>query len=440
MRNYHFHFTLKRLTASLSLSMLALLFYGCPDRNFPNPNSASEETASVQSIVTGTEGSMRTALSFYIYGTSIIGREAYYFGGDDPRFMSEYKGGALDAGGPFVGNTWNARYTAIANARILLNRAAQEPASRAGQRAGLEGFAKTVIAYQLLLNLNLTNENGIKIGYSPDLAAFPFVSKAEGFAEINRLLDEALTALTSEGAAFDFRLSGGFTGFNTPATFARFNRALRARVAAYQADYTTCLTALQNSFLTETNTAADMQIGVFHVYSTAAGDLLNPVFEPAATATRFFAQRDFFSQNQDTASDARLSKVFRRDPVVSNYGVNSNHAVSLYASNTAPVAMIRNEELLLLRAEARIRTGNLTGALEDLNRVRQAAGVADYTSIADEADGVNKLLYERRYSLFCEGHRWIDMRRFNRLGELPIERAGDVVVVNFPRPLSEIPQ
>lgn len=439
MRNQHLYLIRKRALASLSLMLLALLFYGCPDRNFPNPNSASEETASVQSLVTGTEGSMRNALSFYIYGTSLIGREAYYFGGDDPRFMSEYKGGALDAGGPFVNNTWNARYTAIANARILLNRAALEPESRAGQRAGLEGFAKTIIAYQLLLNLNLTNENGIKIGYSPDPAAFPFVSKAEGFAEINRLLDEAYTALTSEGAAFDFRLSSGFAGFNAPTTFARFNRALRARAAAYTGDYATCLTALSNSFLTETNTPAGMRTGVYHVYSTAAGDLLNPVFEPPAEATRFFAQRDFFSQNQDTATDARLSKVFFRSPAVSNYGVSSNHAVSLYSSNTSPVAMIRNEELLLLRAEARIKTGDFAGALADLNLVRQAAGVPEYASIADEADGINKLLYERRYSLFCEGHRWIDMRRFNRLGELPIERSGDIVVDNFPRPLSELP-
>ncbi|MFN3344472.1 MAG: RagB/SusD family nutrient uptake outer membrane protein [Chloroherpetonaceae bacterium] len=439
MRNQHLHFTLKRLTASFSFALLALLFYGCPDRNFPNPNSASEETASIQSIVTGTEGSMRNALSFYIYGTSLIGREAYYLGGDDPRYMSEYVGGALDAGGPFVNNTWNARYNAIANARILLTRAAQEPASRAGQRAGLEGFAKTIIAYQLLLNLNLTNENGIKIGYSPNPAAFPFVSKAEGFAEINRLLDEAYTALTSAGAAFDFRLSRGFAGFDTPTTFARFNRALRARTAAYTGDYDTCLIALSNSFLTEVNTAEGMRIGVYHVYSTAAGDLLNPIFEPPATATRFFAQRDFFSQNQDTATDTRLSKVFFRSPAVSNYGVSSNYAVSVYASNTAPVAIIRNEELLLLRAEARIKTGDFAGALADLNRVRQAAGVPLYTGIADETDGINKVLYERRYSLFCEGHRWIDMRRFNRLGELPLERTGDVVAVNFPRPLSEIP-
>ncbi|MCS6990156.1 MAG: RagB/SusD family nutrient uptake outer membrane protein [Chloroherpetonaceae bacterium] len=429
----------KRLTTSVALFLVALVFYACPDRNFPNPNSASEETASVQSLVTGAEGSMRDALGFYIYGTSLIGREAYYFGGDDPRYMSEYVGGALDAGGPFVNNTWNARYRAIANARLLLNRAAQEPPSRAGQRAGLEGFAKTIIAYQLLLNLNLTNENGIKIGYSPNPAAFPFVSKAAGFAEINRLLDEAYAALTSSGAAFDFRLSSGFAGFNTPATFARFNRALRARTAAYTGDYQACLTALSNSFLTETNTAAGMRTGVYHVYSTAAGDQLNPVFEPAAQATRFFAQRDFFRENQDAATDARLSKVFFRSSPVSNYGVSSNYAISVWASNTAPIAIIRNEELLLLRAEARIKTGDFAGALADLNRVRQAAGVAPYAAIADETDGINKVLYERRYSLFCEGHRWIDMRRFNRLNQLPIERSGDQVVVNFPRPLSELP-
>ncbi len=436
MRTHSLHFRLKRLSASLLLSSLALLFYGCPDRNFPDPNSAALEDASVQSLVTGTEASMRNALSFYIYGTSLIGREAYYLGGDDPRYMGEYVGGQLDPGGPFVNNTWNARYNVIANARILLERAA---VLESAARAGLEGFAKTIIAYQLLLNLNLTNEYGIKIGYSPNPAAFPFVSKAEGFAEINRLLDEAYASLTSEGAAFDFRLSSGFAGFNTPATFARFNRALRARVAAYQGDYNTCLTALSNSFLTESSAPEAMNIGVYHVYSPAPGDFLNPVFEPPDVAVRFFAQRDFVSQNQDPATDRRLSKVFRRDPAVSNYNVSSNYAVNVYKSNTAPIPIIRNEELLLLRAEARIKTGDFLGALADLNRVRRAAGVAEYTSIADEADGINKVLYERRYSLFCEGHRWIDMRRFNRLNELPLERSGDQVVVNFPKPLSEIP-
>jgi hypothetical protein len=47
------------------------------------------------------------------------------------------------------------------------------------------------------------------------------------------------------------------------------------------------------------------------------------------------------------------------------------------------------------------------------------------------------MLHQRRYSLFFEGHRWIDMRRYNKLGELPIDRTGDKVHVSFPIPLNE---
>ena len=52
-------------------------------------------------------------------------------------------------------------------------------------------------------------------------------------------------------------------------------------------------------------------------------------------------------------------------------------------------------------------------------------------------DLINEILYQRRYSLFGEGHRWIDMRRAGRLGDLPIDRAGDEVFTQFPRPVLE---
>jgi starch-binding outer membrane protein, SusD/RagB family len=47
------------------------------------------------------------------------------------------------------------------------------------------------------------------------------------------------------------------------------------------------------------------------------------------------------------------------------------------------------------------------------------------------------MLKQRRYALYGEGHRWIDMRRYNLLGTLPIDRAGDDVWVQFPRPANE---
>ena len=35
-------------------------------------------------------------------------------------------------------------------------------------------------------------------------------------------------------------------------------------------------------------------------------------------------------------------------------------------------------------------------------------------------------------------HRWVDMRRYGRLGQLPIDRAGDDVWEQMPRPVTEV--
>ena len=53
---------------------------------------------------------------------------------------------------------------------------------------------------------------------------------------------------------------------------------------------------------------------------------------------------------------------------------------------------------------------------------------------------LTEMLYERRYSLFCEGHRWVDLRRYGLLGTLPIDRPGDQVWSAFPIPVSEVAQ
>ena len=50
---------------------------------------------------------------------------------------------------------------------------------------------------------------------------------------------------------------------------------------------------------------------------------------------------------------------------------------------------------------------------------------------------ITEILRQRRYSLFGEGHRWVDLRRYNRLNELPIDRPDDDVWTKFPRPANE---
>jgi hypothetical protein len=52
---------------------------------------------------------------------------------------------------------------------------------------------------------------------------------------------------------------------------------------------------------------------------------------------------------------------------------------------------------------------------------------------------VGLLLRERKYSLLYEGgFRWTDMRRFNRLGDILVDVAGDHVFSTLPINLSEV--
>ena len=50
---------------------------------------------------------------------------------------------------------------------------------------------------------------------------------------------------------------------------------------------------------------------------------------------------------------------------------------------------------------------------------------------------LDEVLKQRRYSLFGEGHYWLDMRRLGRLDQIPKDRTGDIVHEVFPVPLQE---
>ena len=90
----------------------------------------------------------------------------------------------------------------------------------------------------------------------------------------------------------------------------------------------------------------------------------------------------------------------------------------------------------MLYAEANI-TVNPGETVTALNIIRSSAGLGAYSGGMDTTSLINEMLNQRRYSLFAEGHRWIDMRRYNKLGELPIDRPEDDVWSSFPIPLTE---
>jgi len=246
------------------------------------------------------------------------------------------------------------------------------------------------------------------------------------------LLDEGQTDLT--GATIVFPLTSGFTGFEDAAGLIKFNRALAARVAVYRKQWQEALTDLSASFLSLN--AANFYIGVYEVFGTGTGDQLNPAFFPQNQNGEVRLAHPAYAKNI-VAGDNRINKATLRTTPASNSGLTSDRDVWVYTSSTAPIPIIRNEELILIYAEANIQKGNLSEGEKAINIIRSGHGVANYNGAVTKDALINEMLYQRRYSLFYEGHRWVDMRRYDKLGELPIDRSGDQVWTAMPIPQTE---
>jgi hypothetical protein len=110
---------------------------------------------------------------------------------------------------------------------------------------------------------------------------------------------------------------------------------------------------------------------------------------------------------------------------------NTNTAAESTPNQDADIPLTKNEELILLRAEANLGLGNVQLALDDIDLIRVNSGGLDPTTLTPASptgDIVTELLYNRLMSLLWEqGTRWVDARKYDRLDQLPIDRAGDVV-------------
>lgn len=397
-----------------------------------------------------------TEIQFY----ALYGREGYNLLGNDPRETGEQIRGPQDPTGRNSG-IWTGIYSAIRTINTYLAAIPNSTGLTDAEQRASAGFAKTLKAWHLHRLAVRTGELGIPLdvdrAISDDPA--PFVSFSAAMEAASALMDEAYADLQAGGAAFPFTVAPGFTGFNTPATFAEFNRALAAKILVHRATFVDCTacwaqaaTALEASFVTGDGLPESLDLGVYYQYSSAAGEASNPVSEPL-TNDRLWVHPSIISGAQDRATgspDLRLvTKVTDTGRSKNLNDLIGTHKPTLYNSATNPavanlgaaIPWIINEELLLLRAEVRWNTGNRAGAVSDLNLVREFAGGLEDSSLtagSGDSEFVTELLYNRLYSLlWSQGTRWIDARRYDRLGTLPVDRPGDSVFQNMLVPANE---
>jgi hypothetical protein len=437
-----------RFAATL-LSLIAVS--GCSELTVPDFNNSSIEdlstdptpakiAAAAQGLLVGTR-IMMGPQNGYISLLGILGRESYNFDAADPRFITEMLIGPLDGGSPAFGaNLFAAPFRNIQNAHIMLDALDRTPGMSDEQKEAVRGFAKTIQALDFLLAINTRDDLGLPIDVArdPREEPAPIVSRDEVFNHIVQLLEEAKAHLEAGGSAFPFAMTPGFANFNTPQSFIAFNRAIKARVDVYMENYDEALISLSESFL---DPAAPLDLGAYHTYTTGSGDLQNLLFDPGGRA--ILAHPSILTDAQQQpggALDRRATdKTDQLDAPRTVQDITTDLIFTIYNSNTAPIPVIRNEELILLRAEARIFTNDLPGAVDDLDLIRtMSGGLAPYSGPVTVPALVDELLYNRRYSLLFEGgHRWIDMRRFGRLDDLPLDLPDHTVQPRFPYPEAE---
>ena len=388
-------------------------------------------------LTTGAESGMRTSINFYLDAEGIIGREVYRFSSSEPRYTTDLLGGGtkvLDNNTLYLTNPWASRYQVMRQCFILLEAISHTSGSVASdaQKKGFSGYAKTLIGYQLLLNINMTDSSGARIPVANGAAQGPVITDPGIVLDsVLKFLDDGKADLT--GADIIFPLSGGFAGFSDAAGLLKFNRALAARVHLYRKQWVEALTALNESFF---DLDGDLSTGVWHFFSTNGGDVSNTMYiAPNSNGEVRIAHPSY--ANDIVPGDDRINKTQVRNSSASQNGLTGNRDVIAWNSLNAPVSIIRNEELILIYAEANIQTNNFPNAIVALNRIRTAHNLPAYAGPVTSAALTTELLYNRRYSLFMEGHRWVDIRRYGLLNTLPVDRADDNVWSHFPLPQSE---
>ena len=449
-------------TLGLALTTVAVAACSSDQLQITNPNTptvaaASADPQALQLQATGLLRQLRNGRGGLIFDFGRFGREMYIYTPQEGRNTSHYLQGLtgankLDPAGFAVGE-WGTQYGNLRDIFNLKSSVAASATLTAAQKSAATGFAKTLEGLELLEVIasrdTLGGVTDIKQNAS-DIA--PFVSRDSMYKYILNTLDDGNTALLAGGAAFPFTLHAGFAGFNTPANFAKFNRSIAGKAAAYYATsgggaaaWQRSLTALGASFMnTAATSRAELDAGPFQPYSGATGDAGNPFFNSSADLYLHPSTETDAPLKADGTKDNRyLAKVkvkVSRGPPAGVTGIASTLGFVGDASISGSIPIIRNEELLLLRAEALLGTNDAAGSLGIINQIRVNSGglaPSTLTSASPTAAVLTELLLQKRYSLLLEGARWVDMRRYNLLNTLPLDASNHFVAKVMPVPQAE---
>ena len=392
----------------------------------------------------------------------ILARDVFRIDASEPRYVLETLGGNADPGSFAGGSAWTPYYTAIRSANTVLIALRNAPSAEftAAEVAASRGFFRTMKALDYYRLVEGRDTVGVAIQTDNPFEVTPIRCKPAVLTMIAALLDSANADFTAAGGAtkLPFALPTGFSAFgrdyNVVSNLILFNRGLKGKVSLYQ--------ALQNraapSVTLAQQAVAELTIALGGaapgaVPASQMDDGIYYKFDPVVDQQANPRSDDKIGLNPKVrdsieVGDTRASKIVNRAQTITGNGISTSitfvGAVPTAANQSAPIALLKDEELVLLRAQAYIEAGQLDNARLDINSVRQMYGLLPHLAFANRREAIDAVLYEKRYSLLFEGpQRLVDLRAYGFLNEATLgtaakELPSDPFNSAFPIPRAEL--
>jgi len=459
---------MKRYT-TIVLAATALVAAGCKDNPVANPIDAPTvgqltgplTGPALQFIATGALAQDRASANVFAYAVEagIFARDVYRIDASEPRFVQETLGGNPDPGSFAGGGAWAGYYTAIRAENAIIQALGNVAPNQftAAEVTATQGFFRTMKALEYWRVIEMHDTVGMAIQAEDPNVVSDIKCKATVLAYVASLLDSANTDFTAAGGTttLPFTLPSGFKtltsgrDYSLVSNLVKFNRGLKGKVDFYRGlDRKNPTPALFPTAIAELTLAlggvapgavpkGDFKKGPYYVFVPGGSEN-----SPSTISDSKIGLNPLVADSLQ-AGDTRGSKIVARS-ATSGFGIATSityvGAVASTANQGKPLGILRDEELVLLRAQAYIEAGQLANAILDINDVRTNYGLAPVAPV-DKTTAINAVLYEKRYSLLFEGpQRFDDLREYGRLNAtyLRKETATDPFNAALPIPRAEL--
>jgi hypothetical protein len=322
----------------------------------------------------------------------------------------------LDETGP-PNDIWLYGYKAVKIADDVIKYTPQvvfstDPDENLAIRGTIVGIANVCKAVCLGEMAALFGSIPVDILRDENLTPSQFASQQDAYTRVQALLDAALASITTVDLQYDLNFGGDAS------KWAPVIHSLKARYYLHVSNYASALAesnlGMNAGSLDAIYTDVVREYAPWGHWSIDEGAPLRP-------------NKPYVDALKSETGDTRLAKYFAPNDngnIVGYADPDRNQDTTIgdeadpslistmviYSQYGDDFPMISGAENILIRSESKVETGDLAGALVDVNIIRKAAGLSDFTSTDKDAI-IAQIMKQKSLELFLQGQDYHDMRR-----------------------------